>query len=66
MSKYKDQFECESFKEKAKLLTKALVDKEIRRHMSKETRKLEINDSSKKAIKKYVYEYLQRHGIQTK
>ena len=66
MSRYKDQIPPQDFKEKAKQvthvykITKALIDKEMRNHQQGSS---QVDEKSQKAMKKYVAEYLSRHGI---
>ena len=72
MSRYKDQMNGEVFKEKAKSvfhsltqITKALVEKELRKYAEKGHSKVpsDLGDAAQKAIKTYVKEYLGRHGV---
>lgn len=64
MSRYKDQMNGDLFKERAKVITKGLLEKELRKHHDeKRTVPTELSEASLKAVKKYVKEYLARHDV---
>ncbi|KAJ3373238.1 histone methyltransferase set2 [Kappamyces sp. JEL0680] len=64
MSRYKDQMTGDSFKERAKIITKGLLEKEVRKYSeSKKPVPNELSEGSQKAVKNYVKEYLGRHNI---
>ncbi|KAJ3314869.1 histone methyltransferase set2 [Boothiomyces sp. JEL0838] len=65
MSRYKEKMDSDSFKEKAKAITKALLEKELRSRNEKGKKQTVFDEKYTKAIKKYIIDYLTRHGIVT-
>ncbi|KAJ3255397.1 histone methyltransferase set2 [Boothiomyces macroporosus] len=65
MSRYKEKMDSDSFKEKAKAITKALLEKELRSRTEKSKKQTVFDEKYTKAIKKYIIDYLTRHGIVT-